>query len=221
LLKLLRWPDLNTESAWFVQPPSTWPSSCLNVKTGGTIVVIFLVWHLVNHVLAIWSLDTNKYVMESLRAWYRADLVQPVLIALLGWQLAMGLRLLWAKAARPGDIYSSIQTATASYLGVYIPSHLIAVFVLGRWFLGIDTTFAWASGAPSGLLLDPWNVRLIPHYSLAVLFVISHLAMGLRAVLLGRGVSVAISDRIAWIICSIGLAVSCVVMVAQLRVGSG
>jgi len=29
-----------------------------------------------------------------------------------------------------------------------------------------------------GLLLDPWNLRLIPHYSLAVLFVISHLAMG-------------------------------------------
>jgi hypothetical protein len=197
---------------------ANWTRSAHGI-TGATIVVIFLVWHLANHVLAIWSLDTNKQVMELLRAWYRADLVQPVLIALLGWQLVTGLRLLWAKVARAGDIYSSIQTASAAYLLVYIPSHLIAVFILGRWFLGVDTTFAWASGAPSGLLLDAWNVRLIPHYSLAVLFVISHLAMGLRAVLLERGASVEVSDRVAWIICSMGLAVSCVVTLAQLRVG--
>jgi hypothetical protein len=84
--------------------------------TGLTIVLIFLVWHLANHALAIWSLDTNKHAMELLRAWYRADLVQPVLIALFGWQLVTGLRLLWAKVARAGDVYSSIQTATAIYL---------------------------------------------------------------------------------------------------------
>jgi hypothetical protein len=187
--------------------------------TGLTIVAIFLVWHLANHVLAIWSLDANKQAMELLRVWYRADLVQPVLIALFVWQLVTGLRLLWAKVARRGDVYSSIQTATAVYLLVYIPSHLIAVFILGRWFLGVDTTFAWASGAPSGLLLDAWNVRLIPHYSLAVLFVIGHLAVGLRAVLLGHGVGVAVADRAAWIICSTGLALAIVIAIAQLSVG--
>jgi hypothetical protein len=46
----------------------------------------------------------------------------------------------------------------------FITSHLIAVFILGRMFLDVDTTFAWASGAPTGLLHGPWNVRLIPHY---------------------------------------------------------
>jgi hypothetical protein len=138
---------------------------------------------------------------------------------MLGWQLVTGLRLLWAKVARAGDVYSSIQTATAVYLLVYIPSHLIAVFILGRWFLGVDTTFAWASGAPSGLLLDVWNVRLIPHYSLAVLFVIGHLAVGLRAVLLGHGVGVAVADRAAWIICSTGLALAIIIAIAQLSVG--
>lgn len=198
--------------------PANWLRNAHGI-TGAIIVVIFLVWHLGNHVLAIWSLDTNERAMELLRAWYRADLVQPVLIGLLGWQLLAGVRLLWAKMARAGDIYSSVQTATAAYLLVYIPSHLVAVFILGRWFLGVDTTFAWASGAPSGLLLDAWNVRLIPHYSLAVLFAISHFAIGLRAVLLGRGVGVAVSNRVAWILCSIGLAVSCVIAIAQLRVG--
>ena len=115
---------------------------------------------------------------------------------------------------------SSIQTATAAYLAVYVSSHLIAVFVLGRWFLAVDTTFPWASGAPTGLLLDPWSVRLIPHYPLAVLFLFSHLAVGLRAVLLGHGIRAITAARTTWTICAAGLALALVIMVAQLRVGT-
>jgi hypothetical protein len=141
-----------------------------------------------------------------------------LLLALFAFQLLSGLRLVWAKIPRDADVYSSIQTATGSYLAFYITSHLIAVFILGRIFLGIDTTFAWASGAPSGLLPDPWNVRLIPHYSLAVLFVISHLAMGARAIVLGHGALLTAANRLAWIICGIGVAVSLLVTIAQLSV---
>jgi hypothetical protein len=157
-------------------------------------------------------------MMDLLRGWYRSDIIQPVLVALFVSQLLSGLRLLWAKIPREADIYSSIQTATGGYLAVYITSHLVAVFILGRIFLGIDTTFAWASGAPTGLLLDAWNVRLIPHYSLAVLFVMSHLAMGLRAVLLGHAARLASANRLAWIICGVGFPVSFVVAIAQLTI---
>jgi hypothetical protein len=200
-------------------PPATWVRTAHGV-TGATILVVFLVWHLANHALAMFSPDANRATMLMLRTWYRSGLVQPIMLALFIWQLATGARLLWAKIARAGDVYSSIQTATAGYLLVYIPSHLIAVFILGRWFLGVDTTFEWASGAPSGLLLDAWNVRLIPHYSLAVLFVIGHLAMGLRAILVGHRVRVALADGASWIICSIGLALSLIIAIAQLRVGA-
>ena len=135
--------------------------------SASAIIASFLAWHLANHMTAAFSLETNKGMMDLLRAWYRSDIVQPVLVALFAFQLLSGLRLLWAAIARRADIYSSIQTATGAYLVVFVTSHLIAVFILGRMFLGIDTTFEWASGAPSGLLHDAWNVRLIPHYSLA------------------------------------------------------
>ena len=182
------------------------------------IVAIFLVWHLANHVTAAFSLETNKAIMDLLRAWYRSNVIQPLLIALFAFQLLSGLRLVWAKIPRDADIYASIQTATGGYLAFYITSHLIAVFILGRIFLGIDTTFAWASGAPAGLLSDAWNVRLIPHYSLAVLFVISHLAMGVRAILLGHGIRLAYANHLVWTICGIGVAVSLLVTIAQLSV---
>jgi hypothetical protein len=158
-------------------------------------------------------------MMDVLRTWYRSSLVQPVLVALFAFQLLSGLRLLWAKTAHKPDIYSSIQTATGGYLAVYIVSHLFAVFVFGRIFQGIDTTFLWASGAPTGLLLDPWNVRLIPHYSLAILFVVSHSAMGLRTVLLAHGVHDVSANRLTWITCGFGLAVSLVITFGQLSVG--
>jgi len=188
--------------------------------SAAAIIAIFLGWHLINHMTAAWSLEENKRIMDLLRVWYRSDIVQPILVALFAFQLLSGLRLLWAAIARKADIYSSIQTATAAYLAVYITSHLIAVFILGRMFLAIDTTFKWASGAPVGLLHDPWNVRLIPHYSLAPLFVISHLAMGLRGVLLGHGVRAVFANRLAWVICTIGLGVSLLIAIAQLSVRS-
>jgi hypothetical protein len=211
--------------AAFVSPTNEMPTAAprwLRTAHGfsaGAIIVIFLAWHLANHVTAAWSLETNNEIMDLLRVWYRSDIVQPMLVALFAFQLLSGLRLLWAAIARRADVYSSVQTATGAYLVVYLTSHLIAVFILGRIFLGIDTTFEWASGAPAGLLHDPWNVRLIPHYSLAPLFVISHLAMGLRAVLLGHGVRVAFANRLAWVICGIGLGVSLAITIAQLSVG--
>jgi len=209
--------------AAFAVPGKETPTAATWIRTAhgfsaAAIVAIFLVWHLANHLTAAWSLETNKAIMDLLRAWYRSDVIQPIILALFAFQLLSGLRLLWAKIPRDADVYSSIQTATGGYLAVYITSHLIAVFILGRIFLAIDTTFAWASGAPTGLLSDPWNVRLIPHYSLAVLFVISHLAMGARAILLGHGALLASANRLAWIICGIGVAVSLHVTIAQLSV---
>jgi hypothetical protein len=106
--------------------------------SAATIIVIFLAWHLANHMTAVWSLEANKTIMDQLRVWYRSDIVQPILIALFAFQLLSGLRLLWAAIPPRADIYSSIQTATGSYLVVYITSHLIAVFILGRIFLGIE-----------------------------------------------------------------------------------
>jgi len=103
---------------------------------------------------------------------------------------------------------------------VYIVSHLIAVFVLGRIFQGVDTTFAWASGAPTGLLLDSWNVRLIPHYSLAVWFVVTHIALGVRVILIAHGISLIAVNRVAWASCAAGFVLSFVITLAQLNVRS-
>ena len=59
--------------------------------------------------------------------------------------------------------------------------------MFARWYLGIDSDSAFATGKPPGLIPDAWNIRLVPPYGLAVFFVLSHIASGARVVLLSHG----------------------------------
>ena len=52
-----------------------------------------------------------------------------------------------------------------------------------------------ASDGAYGLVRDPWNIRLVPHYWLGVFFVLAHLAAGARTVMMAHGVSKAFADR--------------------------
>ncbi len=182
------------------------------------ILLIFLAWHLLNHMTAFLSMDANQAMMKVLRKWYRSELVQPLLVALFVFQVCSGLILLWRATAVKSDFLRTLQTVTGAFLAVFITSHLNAVFVLGRQFSDVDTTFLWAAGAPTGLLPDAWNVRLIPHYSLAVWWVITHLGLGLRIVLLGYGVSPTVANRVAWGTAGLGLVVASIITAALMSV---
>ena len=158
-------------------------------------------------------------MMITLRKWYRSGLVQPALLALMLFQVVTGSILWWRATGARSDLYKTLQTSTGAFLTAFIASH-VTVFILGRAVTKVDTDFLWASGAPHGLLPDAWNVRLIPHYSLGVWFVITHLGLGLRGVLLAHGVSTLIAGRVAWVVSAVGAAFALLITVAQLRVRS-
>src|SRR5215831_3530365 len=182
------------------------------------IVLIFLAWHLLNHASAAFSHEFNQAMMTSLRKWYRSELVQPLLVALMLFQVVSGVILFWRATAARSDLYGTLQTSTGAFMSAFIVSHLNAVFILGRAVTKVDTTFLWASGAPVGLLPDAWNVRLIPHYSLGVWFVITHMGLGLRGVLLAHRVSPLAADRVAWGVSALGAPFALTITVAQLSV---
>src|SRR5262249_1509241 len=72
---------------------------------------------------------------------------------------------------------------------------LLGAMTLGELAAHIDSDWAFATGAPPGLIKEAWNIRLVPHYGLAVFFVLSHLAAGGRSVLLAHGVARRFADR--------------------------
>lgn len=204
-------------------PTSSRPNSIpLRVAHGTSallIVLMFLAVHLLNHASAAFSPEFNQAMMSALRKWYRSEFVQPVLVTLMLFQVVSGGMLLWRATALQADLYRTLQTSTGAFLAAFIASHLNAVFILGRAVTKVDTTFLWASGAPVGLLPDAWNVRLIPHYSLGVLFVISHMGFGLRGVLLAHGVAPTAANRVAWAVSALGAVLALTITIAQLKVG--
>jgi len=183
-----------------------------------TMLLVFLGPHIANHLTAIWSADLHKAVMNGLRVVYRSTLIQPALVGLLSFQLVTGGALLRTRLVGKTDFFGSLQTASGAYLGIFVISHLTAVFILGRQAMQVDTNWDFAIGAPAGLVGDPWNVRLVPHYSLAVLLLFTHLACGLRNVLLGRRIAVTTATRTAAAVIIFGGAVAFTVTLAMLGV---
>ena len=112
--------------------------------------------------------------------------------------------------AAPQGFHRTFQVGSGAYLSLYILGHMNSVFIYARSFLGIPTDWNFAIGAPTGLIHDAWNIRLLPHYALGVFFVLSHLASGLRVVLIAHGVDRRAANRL-W---GAGVAISAVISAA-------
>lgn len=165
-----------------------------------TVLFGFVSLHIGNHLVALVGADVHAQVQDALRLWYRALFVEPVIVGLMVWLIGSGIALARHRTLSFTDGWDALQTASGVYLGAFLFSHMTAVLVMARLKFGIDTTWDWAAGAPTGLLGDAWSVRLIPHYLLAVASVTAHAACGLRIVLLAHGTSRLAVDMFARVV---------------------
>jgi hypothetical protein len=159
------------------------------------LVVVFLALHIANHLVFPAGAETYDAVMKIFRHVYRTEILQPLVVALFLFQIGTGLFFVWRRTAAPSDRFRTFQIASGVYLAFYVLGHMDSVFIFARTYLGIDTGWGFATGAPAGLIKDPWNIRLVPHYWLGVFFVLAHLAAGARAVIMAHGISKTFADR--------------------------
>jgi len=176
------------------------------------VLVGFIGLHLGNHLLALKGSELHGQVQSVLRLWYRGPIVEPILIGLLVWLIGSGLILLSYRTRLFADGWGSLQTASGAYVGAFLISHLAASLVMARMKYGVDTNWDWATGMPVGLLGDPWNVRLIPHYLFAVIAVSAHAVCGLRVVLLGHGIDHRQVDTITQPLIGLGVLLALVLI---------
>lgn len=160
------------------------------------LILLYVVFHLFNHLLGLVGPDLHARVMRMGREVYRSGLVEPVLVGLLLFQVASGLRLAWRLSSSGLSLIRAIQVGSGVYLAAFVLAHLNSAFISARAVRHIETDWAWAAGAPTGLIMDSWNIRLLPHYAVGVFFVVAHVFCGLRGVLLAHRVHAATADRI-------------------------
>jgi hypothetical protein len=178
----------------------------------GAIVAVYVVFHIFNHLFGLISPEAHGAVMDIGRKVYRAAAIEPLLVAAMLFQIATGLRLAWTWSETSIDRYRVFQVASGVFMSVFILGHMNSVFVFARSFLKIPTDWAFATGLPTGLIHDPWNIRLVPHYSLGVFLVLAHLCSGLRVVMLAHNVNRSAANRTWWVGTVLSALVSAAIM---------
>lgn len=180
------WLTLLAGSAWISdRGEAQAPGARLRKVHGGLALIVllgFLLYHVLNHLVALWSPDLHRALLDFGRQWYRSAWMEPILLAAFAGLLASGVPMVWRYAARPGDGYRTLQTVSGTYLLFFLLAHLLAV--LGARQGGTETDWQFAVG-PKGLL--DGRGLLTPYYILALAAFTSHLACGTRIVLLGHG----------------------------------
>ncbi|AOB33430.1 hypothetical protein AKI39_05135 [Bordetella sp. H567] len=187
----------------------------LHGVTALLLLLAFLGPHIFNHLLGVFGTDVHRSVMKALRTFYRSPIVEPAILAAMLFQILSGLVLFNRKGSGYLDLLGTLQVTSGAYLAMFIPTHVNSVFTLARYF-GTETDYAWAVGAPVGVLADPWNIRLLPHYSLGVFLLIAHLACGLRLVLRAHGMDAPKSNIVTWFVVAIGGAIAAMVTAGML-----
>ena len=192
------------------------PSGAWRVAHGAAaaMIVCFVLFHLTNHLFGLAGPGVHAAIMKAGRTVYRAAPVEPVLVLMLLFQVASGLRLAWRWSGLGNDVFRIFQIGSGAYLAAFILTHMNSAFISARAVHKIETNWSWASGAPAGLIHDAWNIRLLPHYALGVFFVVGHLSSGLRVVLLAHGVRRAVADRIWAAGLAAGAAISAAIVCA-------
>jgi type IV secretory pathway TrbD component len=160
------------------------------------LVVSFVLFHLSNHLLGLVGPDLHASVMKVGRRVYRSPVVEPVLVGLMLFQVISGARLAWRWSGAPVDAYRVFQIGSGTYLAAFIVTHLNSALVSARTVHKIETDWSWASGSPTGLIHDAWNIRLVPHYAFGVFFILAHLCSGLRGVVIAHGMTATVANRL-------------------------
>ena len=162
------------------------------------LIVLFIAFHLTNHLSGLIGPDMHAAIMKAGRRVYRQPLVEGLLVGLLLFQIATGLALARRWSRLPGDGFRVLQIGSGLYIASFIVTHLNSALIGARAVRHVETDWAWASGAPEGLIHAAWNVRLVPHYGWGVFFVLVHLSLGLRQVFIAHGWEARLVNRL-WI----------------------
>jgi succinate dehydrogenase/fumarate reductase cytochrome b subunit len=189
-------------------------SMWLRIIHGGTALTLlcgFLIAHVLNHGLAVWSVELHSTAMKWLRLWYRSEWAEPVLLVLLLVMISSGVPMVMNHSRRRTDAFRIVQMATGVYTALFLCAHLLAV--LSARSAGVETDWIFATG-PTGLV--DGGGMLIPYYILAVFFLLLHVACGVRIVLLKHGVAEAIANRAVYGAAGISLVATALIAVAAL-----
>ena len=182
------------------------------------ILVLFVAPHLANHTAGLFSGSAHIAFMKEARELYRAAIFEPLLLTLIGFQIASGTVLVRRRLRNGSDFFGTLQTMTGVYVGIYFLAHLIAVF--GARYAGTDTNWNWLTNNDRSMLASLSTLRLIAHYWFGPIAIATHLGCGARLVLREHN-KARLADLAPRLAAGAGVVISSLILVALLGVHVG
>ena len=152
-------------------------------KFNAVILILFGLFHMGNHMFLIAGPDTYNTVQDDLNTVYRFVLIEPILIASMITQAAIGLVLLIRSFRQvpkrkfsSRDFWEKAQLLSGIMIVIFISQHLFALGML-RWTSGLESNFYWPASVMNGA---PFIYYFAPYYFLGVLALFTHVGVGLR-----------------------------------------
>ncbi|MFK7921772.1 MAG: hypothetical protein AB8H47_07425 [Bacteroidia bacterium] len=136
---------------------------------------LFIILHLINHLLAWGGIELHAQFMEGLRVVYRHPLGEGLLFALILTQIISGI---WQirQIPKADRRQNRLQIFAGIYLMIFMLAHSSAVQA-ARYILDLDTNFHFASIV---LLDQSSRIFFIPYYTLGIVAFFAHMGTGLR-----------------------------------------
>lgn len=174
----------------------------------------FILLHLVNHIFALQSNEMHEEYRLLFNSWYQADLVEPLLFALIATMAITGLLMVRRYSGTDGDMFRNLQIGAGIYMLFYFMAHINAILsARGR---AVETDWLFATTGEAGLIVGA--PMLIPYYIFAVLMIQLHISLGLRRILLSKNVDRVRANRTFYILISLGSLVTVMIGAAVLGI---
>ncbi len=149
----------------------------------GIIVSVFIVFHLFNHLMAWYGIETHQTLLDSFRTVYQNTFVETVLVISFLFQAYSGIKLfIKLRKNETQTITEKIQMYSGLVLGLYVIQH-IGASIGQRLYFNFDTNFYFASRV---VLQSPWKFFFVPYYFFGVLSVGVHIAAAHKSKVVNR-----------------------------------
>ena len=145
-------------------------------RISAAVLALFLVTHLLNHVVGLWGIAAHIAFMDAARLVYRSSAVEPLLLAAVVVQTVTGAVQVWAGWGTRRGFWPRLQAISGLYLAFFLVNHTFWVLV-ARLSYGLDSNFHLAA---TFLTIAPLPILFAPYYAMGVFALLAHLACAVR-----------------------------------------
>ena len=149
----------------------------LTHRISATIIIVFVIVHLANHIAGFWGVAAHQAFMDGARRIYRSPPAEVLLLAAVVVQVMTGLAQVQAGWGKRRSAWDRLQAASGLYLALYLVNHTLSVLA-ARVFYHLDSDFYLAAAV---LTIEPLPVFFAPYYALGIFAVFVHVACAIRA----------------------------------------